>query len=190
MRINHTNIYRIGSYSEHLKNLDDSDRYSRFGYKSTNQNIDQFILSMCYHPDEHELWYCEIDDVRVGWGHLAKNTDDSWELAVSVDSSYRHRGIGNALITEMLSWAKFNRVDEVFMHCITGNKTIQHLAIKNNLKIRHRDSGEITSVIEVPPPTLSEVSDQLWKEQSEIISNISKLQSKLGQNWIKPILPK
>lgn len=190
MRINHTNIYKIGSYSEHLKNLSDEDKYSRFGYKVSNHNIDQFMLTMCYHPHDHELWYAEINDVRVGWGHLAKNTDGSWELAVSVDSKYQRQGIGNALIVEMMSWAKFNGIGEIFMHCIIENKTIQHLANKNNLKTRRRDSGEVTSVIEVPPPTIIEVGDQLWKEQSEILTNISKLQSRLRRIWIKPILPK
>ena len=95
--IHHTNIYRIRSYSEHLKNLSPEDKYSRFGYAASNHNVDQFILTMCYHPHNHELWYVEIDDVRVGWGHMAKNNDESWELAVSVDAANRRQSIGNDL---------------------------------------------------------------------------------------------
>jgi hypothetical protein len=190
MRIHHTNIYRIRSYSEHLKNLPPEDKYSRFGYAVSDHNIDQFILTMCYHPRDHELWYVEIDDVRVGWGHMAKNDDGSWELAVSVNPTNRRQGIGNDLIVEMLAWAKFNNIHEVFMHCISENRTIQRLATKNNLQTRSRGYGEQTSVIEVPPPTLSEVGDQLWKEQAAIMTDIGRLQAKLGRTWVQPILPK
>lgn len=190
MQIHHTNIYRIRSYSEHLKNLSPEDKYSRFGHHASTYNIDQFILTMCYHPHDHELWYVEVDDVRVGWGHMAKNDDGSWELAVSVDGTHQRQGIGNSLIAEMLAWAKFNNIHSVFMNYITDNKAIQHLASKNNLQTRSRGHGEATSVIEVPPPTLAEVGDQLWKEQTEIMTDIGKLQAKLGRSWAKPILPK
>ena len=88
MQIHHTNIYKIGDYSRHLKALTPEDKVSRFGYPASDHAIDQLILNMCYHPNDHELWYARDDGDRVGWGHMANNADGSWELAVSVNKDF------------------------------------------------------------------------------------------------------
>lgn len=184
--VNHTNIYKIADYSRHLKCLTDEDKQSRFGYKVSDYNIDQLILSMVYHPKDHELWYVKVEDVRVGWGHMCKNSDGSWELAVSVEKEHQRQGIGDALITEMIEWAKFHHVPEVYMHCIEENRVIQHLALKHELKTRERNRGERTAAIEVPEPGFFEAQKQLLKEQAEIVSEINKLRGKLAGLWLSP----
>ena len=184
--VQHANIYKISDYARHLKNLTEEDRYSRFGYKASDYNIDQLILKMCYNPKDHELWFARNDEQRVGWGHMAKNQDGSWELAVSVDSEYQRQGVANDLMKEMLVWAKFHHISEVYMHCIENNKVIQHLAIKHELKTRERGDGERTAAIEVPEPSLVENSTQLFKEQAEIISEITRLRGKLATLWLNP----
>lgn len=188
--IHHTNIYKIHDYSQHLKNLTVGDKISRFGYQASDHAIDQMILNMCYHPSEHELWYARTEDQRVGWGHLAKNSDGSWELAVSVQHDYQRQGIGNQIITEMLAFSKFHQITEIFMHCIEDNRVIQHLATKNNMKTRYRGSGERTASIEVPAPNAFEVNTQRWKEHNEILNEYSKLRNRLTELWASPMLPK
>lgn len=188
--VHHTNIYKIYDYSQHLKNLTVGDKISRFGYPATDHSIDQMILSMCYNPSYHELWYARTEDQRVGWGHLAKNQDGSWELAVSVQHDYQRQGIGNQLINEMMSFAKFHKITEVYMHCIEDNRVIQHLASKNQLQTKERGGGERTASIEVPEPTFIEANQQLWKEQKEIFNEFGKLRNRLTQLWATPILPK
>lgn len=190
MQIHHTNIYKIGDYSRHLKALSNEDKFSRFGYPVSDHSIDQLILNMCYHPQDHELWYARDDGERVGWGHLAKNSDDSWELAVSVQREFQRQGIGNQLISEILAWAKFHHITEVYMHCIEDNRVIQHLANKNELRIRSRGDGERTASIEVPNPTILESNTQLFKEQKEIFDEFGKLRNRLTKLWSTPILPK
>ena len=182
----HTNIYKISEYARHLKSLESDDRYSRFGHPASDYNIDQLILQMCYHPKDHELWYARNDDKRVGWGHMAKNSDGSWELAVSVDKEFQRQGIANQLLTEMLTWAKFHHIPEVYMHCIENNKVIQHLATKHELTTKERGDGERTAAIEVPEPNLVEVSTQLFKEQDEIVKEINRLRGKLASLWLNP----
>jgi GNAT superfamily N-acetyltransferase len=174
IQVNHTNIYKIHKYSKHLKNLTEEDKFSRFGYHANEYNIDQLILGMCYHPHDHELWYVMINDVQVGWGHLAKNNDASWELAVSVERSHQRQGIGNQLITEMLTWAKFHHITEVFMKCTTENRAVQHLSKKNGLVVKNNSGGEIDSTIKLPPPTIAEYSGMLYKNQVENATKIGE----------------
>lgn len=188
--IQHTNIYKITEYSRHLKNLTDEDRYSRFGHIISDYNIDQLILNMCYHPKDHELWYAKVDDTRVGWGHMAKNNDNSWELAVSVEHEYQRQGIGDKLITEMLNFAKFHKIPEVYMHCIEDNKVIQHLAQKHDLKTREKGHGERTAALQVPEANVFESNAQLWKEHNEIMTEFARLRNRYNQLWSGAIIPK
>jgi GNAT superfamily N-acetyltransferase len=190
MQIHHTNIYKISDYSRHLKALTPEDKISRFGYPASDYSIDQLVLNMCYHPQDHELWYARDDGERVGWGQLSKNNDGSWELAVSVQHDFQRQGIGNMLISEILAWAKFHKITEVYMHCIEDNRVIQHLANKNELRTRSMGSGERTVSIEVPEPSLLESNKQLWKEQKEIFDEFGKLRNRLTKLWSSPILPK
>jgi GNAT superfamily N-acetyltransferase len=190
MQIHHTNIYKISDYSRHLKALTPDDKVSRFGYPASDHSIDQLVLNMCYHPQDHELWYARDDGERVGWGHMAKNSDGSWELAVSVQKEFQRQGIGNQLITEMLAWAKFHHISEVYMHCIEDNRVIQHLANKNELRTRSRGDGERTATIEIPNPTIFEANTQMLKEQKEIFDEFGKLRNRLTKLWATPILPK
>jgi GNAT superfamily N-acetyltransferase len=169
-----------------LKNLSEDDRYSRFGYKASDYNIDQFILNMCYHPKDHELWFARNDEQRVGWGHMAKNQDGTWELAVSVDKEFQRQGVANMLMTEMIVWAKFHSIPEVYMHCIENNRVIQHLALKHELKTRDKGDGERTAAIEVPEPNFVEANTQLFKEQAEIVAEINRLRGKLANLWLNP----
>lgn len=185
--IQHTSIYKIPEYSKHLKSLQDEDKYSRFGYKATNYNIDQLILDMCYHHQDHELWYARTDDQRVGWGHMAKNPDGTWELAVSVEHEYQRLGIGGQLIAEMLTWAKFHHIPEVYMFCIEDNKVIQHLAQKHDLKTRSKGDGERTASLEVPAATVFEANAQLWKEHNEIMVEFAKLRKRYAELWANAV---
>lgn len=182
--IQHGNIYKISDYARHLKNLTKEDRHSRFGYNASDYNIDQLILDMCYHPKDHELWYARNDEQRVGWGHMAKNNDGTWELAISVDKEFQRQGIANDLIKEMLTWAKFHHISEVYMHCIEDNRVIQHLAKKHELKTKERGDGERTATIEVPEPNFVEANTQLFKEQAEIVAEIARLRAKLASLWL------
>lgn len=184
MNVVHCDLYSLGEYGKHLKNLTDEDKYSRFGAKLTDYAIDQILLNMLYNPHDHELWFSvDIEGNTVGWGHMARNEDDSWELAVSVESAHQRKGVGGKLIEEMLAWAKFHKVSEVFMHCIENNKVIQHLALKHELKTRERGHGERTAAIEVPAPNILEFNSQLFKEQADIIQEITELRAKLISLW-------
>ena len=188
--IQHTSIYKINEYSKHLKNLPAEDRYSRFGYQAGDYNIDQLILEMCYHPGDHELWYARTDDKRVGWGHMCRNQDGSWELAVSVEHEYQRQGVGDKLIAEMLNFAKFHKIPEVYMHCIEANKVIQHLALKHDLKTRERGDGERTAALEVPEANVFESNAQLWKEHNEIMTEFARLRKRYKELWANAIMPK
>jgi GNAT superfamily N-acetyltransferase len=183
IHIHHTNIYKIYDYSLHLKNLPQEDKINRFGYNASDHAIDQMILQMAYNPNQHELWYARGDNDRLGWGHMALNNDNTWELALSVNVDSRGQGIGSMLITEMIEFAKVNHIEAVYMHCIESNKVVQHLARKHNLKTVDFSQGEKTAQLTVPDANLFEISAHKMKEQALLVKQISVLQKRLTNLW-------
>lgn len=185
MKIHHSHTEHLAEYAAHLKNLTDQDRYTRFGYAASPQAIDQMILNMLYNQSQHHLFTYRVDDRIVGFGHLARE-DSDWELAVSVDHEYQGRGIANELMTHMIAWGKVHGVHAVFMHCITDNQRIQHLARKHGLKTMSRAGHEITAQVQLPDATVLDYTTNFVAEQQALAKDIVKLQRTWIKNWIKP----
>ncbi len=182
MKIQHADVSVLAEYAQHLKNLSEADRYTRFCYAIKDENIDQFILTILYNPDDHHLFTAEIQDNIVGFGHLAREGDD-WELAVSVDSQHQGKGVADNIMNHMIDWGKTRGIHSVFMHCITQNQKIQHLARKHGLRMVDRDGAEVTSKVDLPPPTPLDYTAQFLQEQQTILEQIVDLQRRMIKNF-------
>ena len=181
MKIHHSDISALANYAAHLKGLPEADRYTRFCYNIKDTGIDQFILSILYHPDDHHLFTATIDDTIVGFGHLAREGED-WELAVSVDCIHQGKGVADKLMDFMVDWGKTRGVHSVFMHCITQNTKIQHLARKHGLRMVERDGAEITSRVDLPRPTTMDYTADFVREQRELLEQMTEIQRRLWSN--------
>lgn len=182
MKIQHADISVLADYASHLKNLSEADRYTRFCYNIKDENIDQFILSILYNATDHHLFTAEVDGKLVGFGHLAREGSD-WELAVSVDSNCQGRGVANSIMDFMIDWGTTRGVHSVFMHCITQNAKIQHLARKHGLRMVERDGAEVTSRVDLPSPTPLDYTAQFLQEQQMILEQIVDLQRRMIKNF-------
>lgn len=181
MKIQHSDISVLAVYAKHLKYLPDVDRYTRFCYNIKDEAIDQFILSILYNPDDHHLFTATLDDVIVGFGHLARE-GDNWELAVSVDNAYQGQGVANRIMDYMITWGKTRSIHSVFMHCITQNAKIQHLARKHGLRMVERDGSEVTSRVDLPPATPMDYTADFIREQRELMEQMQDIQRRLLAN--------
>ncbi len=182
MKIQHADAGALADYAQHLKNLTEEDRYTRFCHHIKDEAIDQFILSILYNSQDHYLFSAEIGDNTVGFGHLAREGTD-WELAVSVDRKYQGKGVADSLMNHMIDWGKTRGIHSVFMHCITQNAKIQHLARKHGLRMVERDGAEITSKVDLPPPTPLDYTAQFLQEQQAILEQIVDLQRRMIKNF-------
>ncbi len=185
MKIQHADVGVLANYSQHLKNLSEADRYTRFCYNIKDEAIDQFILTILYNADDHHLFTAEIADQIVGFGHLAREGND-WELAVSVDSKHQGKGVADNIMNHMIDWGKTRGIHSVFMHCISQNQKIQHLARKHGLRMIDRDGAEVTSKVDLPPPTPLDYTAQFLQEQQNILEQIVDLQRRMIKN-LNPI---
>lgn len=181
MKIQHADVTVLAQYARHLKNLSEADRYTRFCYNIKDEAIDQFILSMLYNAEDHHLFTAEINDCIVGFGHLARE-GDNWELAVSVDGKYQGQGVADSIMNVMIDWGKTRGIHSVFMHCITQNTKIQHLARKHGLRMVERDGSEVTSRVDLPKPTPMDYTAEFIREQRELLEQMTDIQRRMLAN--------
>lgn len=181
MKINHVDINALPAYARHLKNLSETDRYTRFCYNIKDEAIDQFILSMLYNFEDHHLFTATLGDKILGFGHLARE-GDNWELAVSVEADHQGQGVADRIMVFMIDWGTTRGVHSVFMHCITQNSKIQHLARKHGLRMVERDGAEVTSRVDLPLPTPMDYTAEYIREQHELYNQIKDLQARLFAN--------
>lgn len=181
MKIQHADVSSLAAYAAHLKNLTEEDRYTRFCYNIKDEGIDQFILLILYHADAHHLFTATINDVVVGFGHLAREGDD-WELAVSVDRDCQGQGVANHIMDFMIDWGKTRGVHSVFMHCITQNAKIQHLARKHGLRMVERDGAEVTSRVDLPAATPMDYTADFIREQQDLLDQMTDIQRRMWAN--------
>ena len=186
MKIEHSNIEYLDQYGLHLKALSQEDRYTRFGFHANDATIDQLMLNVLYHRADHHIFTYYKDGHIVGFGHLASEGAD-WELAVSVEKQYQGQGIADDLMSHMISWGKVHNIESVYMHCITENKKIQHLARKHGLKTVDRSGTEITAQVQLPEPTVIDYTSNFMREQNELATDIVRLQRAWLRNWMTPV---
>ena len=179
MSIKYTGTRYLREYALHLKGLPQHDRYTRFGASVSETTIDTLILSMLYNPEMHHLFTSMENGKIIGFAHLAIDHGATWELAVSVDSDYQGQGIGDRLMSAAINWAKLHGIESMFMHCISNNKKIQHLATKHGLKVIERSGSEITSEMKLPEPTSLDHIKEYTGNQMHTLSKIARLNMKL-----------
>lgn len=179
MRVKYTGLKYLREYARHLKNLREEDKYTRFAGNTTDYRIDQLILSMLYNPEQHHLFTAKAEGRIVGFVHLALDSGNSWELAVSVDSDQQGKGIADMLMSESIKWASLQGIENMFMHCIVENKKIQHLAKKHGLKVIEKCGSDITAQVKLPKPNYSDVLENYIKDKVDTWKNILKYQVNL-----------
>ena len=181
MKIQHADVSSLAAYATHLKSLSETDKYTRFCYNIKDEAIDQFILSMLYHFDDHHLFTATLDDEILGFGHLAREGND-WELAVSVEGSHQGQGVADKIMNFMIDWGTTRGVHSVFMHCITQNAKIQHLARKHGLRMVERDGAEVTSRVDLPPATPMNYTADFIREQKDLLDQMTDIQRRMWAN--------
>jgi GNAT superfamily N-acetyltransferase len=115
----------VPAISGHLKRLEEFDRYSRFFSAMSDESIDRYVSRLdwsrmiavgLYHQDDL------LGIAELGWAEGARS--DSAEMAVTVDSAYRHRGIAGWLVNEAVQRGRKAGVRRMEATWVGGNDSI------------------------------------------------------------------
>lgn len=149
-------------FAAHLRVLDGEDRRLRFGLVLPDAAIDEYVAGIDFGRD---AVFGVFDDALhlAGAAHLAR-ADAHAELGVSVLPDRRGRGIGAALLARAHVHARNWGIGVLFMHCLTQNGAMMHLARKQDMRIV-AESGEADARLELPPATPSSIAQALFDER-------------------------
>lgn len=171
----------------HLHAFDERDRYLRFGYPATNEQIDHYVDHLDFRRDD----VYGVFDSRlrlVGMAHLAFGSDakplSMAEFGVSVSPSARGRGLGGQLFAHAAQRARMEGVQQMFIHALSENVAMLRIARRAGARIE-RSGGESQAYLTLPPDDLREhlkaiIDDQTARVDHGIRAGIRQLRGWAG----------
>jgi GNAT superfamily N-acetyltransferase len=117
----------------HFVALSDEDRRLRFGAFLSTESVERYVLGVDFGRD---VVFGVFDDELslVGAAHVAF-AEGSAELGLSVLPGQRDRGVGSALFARAAAHARNRSVSSLYMHCLSENAAIMHIAKKSGMTI-------------------------------------------------------
>jgi len=104
------------------------------------------------------------DNLRlVAVVHVAV-TEASAELGLSVLPGFRGDGLGSELFARAVMHLRNRGIREVFIHCVTENAAIMHLARKHGMRLVY-DGSESDAYLELAPSTPQSIFAEWYQEQ-------------------------
>ncbi|HYC41387.1 MAG TPA: GNAT family N-acetyltransferase [Noviherbaspirillum sp.] len=178
----------------HFLALEDSDRLLRFGMVLPDDLITRYVQTLDFSRD---TVFGVYDDnlALLGVGHLAFAARETnpvlsdatlkaqiAEFGVSVSSSARGRGVGSKLFERAAIHCRNEDVDTLYMHCLSSNQTMIHIAKKAGMEI-HRDYGEADAYLKLTPANPGSMLAEAVEEQFASLDYTLKANTKAAIKW-------
>ncbi len=163
----------------HLLALEPEDRYLRFGYLATDEQIGHYVDGLNFERDElFGIFNRQLD--LIGTAHLAYSTDPSTlscaEFGVSVAKKARGRGYGRRLFERAIMHARNDGISLLFIHALSENKAMLHIARTAGAMIE-RDGSESEAHLLLPPANLDSKVAEMITEQMGVTDYHLKAQA-------------
>lgn len=147
--------------SNHLLSLDESDRYLRFGFPATDEQIQRYVDSLNFERDEvFGIFNRRLE--LISMAHLAylpvssetQQGKAAAEFGVSVVKRARGRGYGARLFEHAVLHARNRGCERLFIHALSENTAMLKIA-RNAGAAVHRDGPEAEAWLQLPPDNIS-----------------------------------
>ena len=150
----------------HLKSLGSQDRYLRFGYPATDEQIDGYVAKLDFVRDDiYGVFNRRLQIVSMA--HLAFSVDPQWatcaEFGVSVDLKMRGRGLGARMFDRAMTHARNEGVSLMFIHALSENTPMLKIARKAGARVE-RDGSESDAYLSLQPANLDSQMHEFLEE--------------------------
>ena len=174
---------------KHLLALAPQDRYLRFGYPATDEQIERYVSGLNFVRDEIFGVFNRRLEI-VAMAHLAYSVDPQWatcaEFGVSVDTRQRGRGLGAKLFRHAVNHARNEGVSMLFVHALSENVAMLKIARHAGARVE-RDGSESEAYLTVPEATLDSQVSGLFQDQMAEIDYQLKMQAKQFREWLATV---
>ncbi|WP_017877920.1 MULTISPECIES: GNAT family N-acetyltransferase [unclassified Janthinobacterium] len=179
---------------KHFLALEKGDRLLRFGTQLPDELVEIYVNKIDFSRDVVYGVYNRVFKL-VAVGHLAfaqkekspaKNLVTSKErvaeFGVSVARSMRGMGVGTKMFERAAIHCRNNDVDTMYMHCLSSNQTMMHIAKKAGMAIQ-RGYGEADAYLKLPPPNPASVLQEAVEEQFATLDYTFKANTRAAVKW-------
>lgn len=149
---------------DHLTALDERDRYLRFGFVASDEQVRQYAERINFERDEA----FGVFDRRLSiaaMAHLAfldpvDGQPLSAEFGVSVSERLRGKGIGTRLFEHAMVHARNRGVDTLLIHALSENTPMLKIARHAGARVE-RSGGDSDAWVKLPPVDLASRLEEL-----------------------------
>lgn len=147
----------------HLLALSETDRYRRFGYAASDEQIARYVDGLDFDRDEvFGVHNRKLDLIALA--HLAYPRADSplpgaAEFGGSVAAHARGRGYGARLFEHAVLHARNRGLDTLFIHALSENTAMLRIARKAGAHVE-RAGSESEAYLKLPADTLASKMEQ------------------------------
>ena len=158
-----------------LKDIVGEDRRLRFGGSLGDDAVEKYLKSSFDGFGINNMWF--IVDVEspetfgrkvIATCHVNYDSrTNTAELGLTVSSQYRNQKLGQELYNRGVTWARMKGAETIFMHCLSENKTMQHIAKKGGMTVVTIDPTEKQSSIKVEKnPVMAGFQDSVLEQMA------------------------
>jgi GNAT superfamily N-acetyltransferase len=175
--------------ARHLRALPAQDRYLRFGYAATDEQIDRYVQGLNFERDEiFGVFNRRLE--LVAMAHLAYSVDPQWatcaEFGVSVSPYQRGKGLGAKLFGHAVMHARNQGVSLLFIHALSENVAMLKIARQAGAVVQ-RDGSESEAYLSLPQATLDSQLSGLMQEQMAELDYQLKMQANQFRQWLATV---
>ena len=170
----------------HLKELDQDDRYLRFGYPARDEQIERYVDSIDFERDDvFGIFNRKLEMIAMAHLAYSENAEMSAcaEFGVSVLSKARGKGFGARLFDRAVMHARNEGVEILFIHALSENHVMLRIATKAGAKLE-RAGGETEAYLRVLPATFDSHMAEIIEEQLAQTDYRIKSQAKLFGSFL------
>ena len=153
--------------ARHLMALEPHDRYLRFGFFSSDEQINRYVDSLNFERDEIFGIYNRRLKL-IAMAHLAYSVDHGLaacaEFGVSVLKPARGRGYVARLFDRAIMHARNEGVSRLFIYALSENTAMLKIARNAGASVE-RDGSESQAHLRLPPATFDSRVTELMAEQ-------------------------
>lgn len=179
----------------HLLALSPKDRYLRFGYAASDDQIRAYAQALNFDSD-HLFGILDKDLNLIAMAHLAYEPAPQFpdrtpmvEFGVSVAASVRGRGYGSHLFDHAVLHARNCGTGQLFIHALSENTAMLHIATNAGAKVQ-RDGSESEAWLTLAQDTvLSQLGERIkvhaaamhyqWARQRQGLHRLHRLAVKV-----------
>lgn len=171
----------------HLLSLSPDDRYLRFGYPASDEQIGRYADSLNFERDEVLGVFNRRLDL-VAMAHLAyepapqlPDKPPMVEFGVSVSGRNRGRGFGARLFEHAALHARNRGIDTMFIHALSENTAMLRIA-RNAGAIVERDGPDSEAWLRLQPDSMSShVGEAIERHAAELDFQLKRHARSVGE---------